>query len=190
MTSKYTAQLLADLGITRSLGRPRVSDDNPFSEAHFTTVKYHPSFPGRFPDIHQAIDFCRSFFPWYNHDHRHGGIAMLAPADVHHGRAEEMLAQRERTLHKAWSEHPERFVHGRPKPQPLPQEVAGLNPVGSISITGYGGSNSRCLFPLIALRSGLSAGARGPSGVPPRRPAGSTAAPSGPFSSRRVGRAP
>ncbi len=127
MTSKCTAQLLADLGITRSLGRPRVSDDNPFSEAHFKTVKYHPGFPGRFPDIHAATDFCRSFFPWYNNEHRHGGIAMLAPADVHHGRADEMLAQRERTLHKAWSKHPDRFVRGMPKPQPLPQEV-WINP--------------------------------------------------------------
>ena len=127
MTSKCTAQLLADLGITRSLGRPRVSDDNPFSEAHFKTVKYHPNFPGRFADIGAAIDFCRSFFPWYNHEHRHGGIAMLTPADVHHDRARDVLAQRERTLQQAWSEHPERFVQGIPTPQPLPTEV-WINP--------------------------------------------------------------
>ena len=88
-----TAQLLAALGVTRSLGRPRVSDDNPFSEAHFKTVKYHPSFPGRFQDIHQAIDFCRSFVPWYNSEHRCGGIAMPTPADVQHDRAREVLAQ-------------------------------------------------------------------------------------------------
>ena len=69
MTSKCTAQMLADLGVTRSLGRPRVSDDNPFSEAHLKTVKYHPSFPGRFPYISAAINFCRSFFPWYNNEH-------------------------------------------------------------------------------------------------------------------------
>ena len=127
MTSKCTAQLLADLGITRSLGRPRVSDDNPFSEAHFKTVKYHPGFPGRFPDIHAAIDFCRSFFRWYNNDHRHGGIAMLTPADVHQGRADEVLTQRKRALRQAWSQHPERFVHGIPKPKPLPHEV-WINP--------------------------------------------------------------
>ena len=77
MTSKCTAQLLADLGVTRSLSRPQVSDHNPFSEAQFKTLKYHPSFPGRFHDLTAAIAFCRSFFPWYNTEHRHAGIAML-----------------------------------------------------------------------------------------------------------------
>ena len=84
MTSKCTAQLLADLGVTRSLSRPQVSDDNPFSEAQFKTLKYHPGFPCRFEDITAAIAFCRSFFPWYNTEHRHAGIAMLD--DVHHHR--------------------------------------------------------------------------------------------------------
>ena len=79
MTSKCTAQLLADLGVTRSLSRPQVSDDNPFSEAQFKTLKYHPGFPGRFADLTAAIAFCRSFFPWYNTEHRHAGIAMLTP---------------------------------------------------------------------------------------------------------------
>ena len=87
MTSKCTAHLLADLGVTRSLSRPQVSDDNPFSEAQFKTLKYHPGFPGRFEDITAAIAFCRSFFPWYNTEHRHAGIAMLTPDDVHHHRA-------------------------------------------------------------------------------------------------------
>ncbi len=127
ITSKCTAQLLADLGITRSLGRPSVSGDNPFSEAHFKTIKYHPTFPGRFPDIHNAIDFCRSFFPWYNHEHRHGGIAMLTPDDVHHGRANKVIERREQTLQHAWSQHPERFVHGIPKPHSLPTKV-WINP--------------------------------------------------------------
>ena len=97
MTSKCTAQLLADLGVTRSLSRPQVSDDNPFSEAQFKTLKYHPGFPGRFEDITAAIAFCRSFFPWYNTEHRHAGIAMLTPDDVHHHRAPDVLAQRGRT---------------------------------------------------------------------------------------------
>ena len=79
--------VLADLRVTRSLSRPRVSDDNPFSEAQFKTLKYHPGFPGRFHDITAAIAFCRTFFPWYNTEHRHGGIAMLTPDDVHHHRA-------------------------------------------------------------------------------------------------------
>ena len=127
MTSKCTAQLLADLGVTRSLSRPQVSDDNPFSEAQFKTLKYHPGFPGRFHDITAAIAFCRSFFPWYNTGHRHGGIAMLTPDDVHHGRAQNLLEQRERTLQTAWTKHPERFVQGVPKPGALPQAV-WINP--------------------------------------------------------------
>ena len=85
MTSKCTARLLADLGVTRSLSRPQVSDDNPFSEAQLKTLKYHPDFPGRFEDITTATDFCRSFFPWYNTEHRHAGISMLTPQDVHYG---------------------------------------------------------------------------------------------------------
>jgi putative transposase len=127
MTSKCTAQLLADLGVTRSLSRPRVCDDNPFSEAQFKTLKYHPGFPGRFGGIDQASAFCRAFFPWYNTEHRHGGIAMLTPDDVHHGRAEHVLAQRQLALDAAWATHPERFVRGRPKPRPLPEAV-WINP--------------------------------------------------------------
>ena len=118
MTSKCTAQLLADLGVTRSLSRPQVSDDNPFSEAQFKTLKYHPGFPGRFEDITAAIAFCRSFFPWYNTEHRHAGIAMLTPDDVHHHRAPDVLAKRGRTLQAAWALHPERFVHGHPETRP------------------------------------------------------------------------
>ena len=114
MTSKCTAQLLADLGVTRSLSRPQVSDDNPFSEAQFKTLKYHPGFPGRFHDITAAIAFCRTFFPWYNTEHRHGGIAMLTPDDVHHNRTQSVLEQRGRTLQAAWTRHPERFVRGIP----------------------------------------------------------------------------
>ena len=101
MTSKCTAQLLADLGVTRSLSRPHVSDDNPFSEAQFKTLKYHPDFPARFDDLAAATAFCRSFFPWYNTEHRHGGIAMLTPDDVHHGRAHRVLEQRQRILRLA-----------------------------------------------------------------------------------------
>ena len=83
MTGKCTGQLLADLGITQSLSRPRISNDNPYSEAQFKTVKYHPGFPGRFGNIEQAKDFCREFFPWYNAEHRHGGIGLLTPDQVH-----------------------------------------------------------------------------------------------------------
>ena len=117
-----------------SLSRPQVSDDNPFSEAQFKTLKYHPGFPGRFEDITAAIAFCRSFFPWYNTEHRHAGIAMLTPDDVHHHRAPDVLAQRGRTLQAAWALHPERFVHGTPKPAPLPEAV-WINPPAT-STTG------------------------------------------------------
>ncbi len=127
MTSKCTAQLLADLGITRSLSRPQVSDDNPFSEAQFKTLKYHPGFPGRFAGFDAAQTFCRSFFPWYNHEHRHGGIAMLTPDDVHSGRAERVLLRRQAALDGAYEAHPERFPHGRPTTQPL-APVVYINP--------------------------------------------------------------
>ena len=123
MTSKCTAQLLADLGVTRSLSRPQVSDDNPFSEAQFKTLKYHPGFPGRFEDITAADRLLPVVLPWYNTEHRHAGIAMLTPDDVHHHRAPDVLAQRGRTLQAAWALHPERFVHGTPKPAPLPEAV-------------------------------------------------------------------
>ena len=98
MTSQCTAQLLADLGVTRSLSRPQVSDDNPFSEAQFKTLKYHPSFPGRFGDQGQAKTFCRSFFRWYNAEHRHGGISMLTPEQVHFGNADQVIAGRKSVL--------------------------------------------------------------------------------------------
>ena len=120
MTSQCTAQLLADLGVTRSLSRPQVSDDNPFSEAQFKTLKYHPSFPGRFADQGQAKTFCRSFFRWYNAEHRHGGISMLTPEQVHFGNADQVIAGRKSVLREAWAAHPERFVRGVPKPKPLP----------------------------------------------------------------------
>ena len=123
MTSQGTAQLLARLGVTRSLSRPQVSDDNPYSEAQFKTLKYHPGFPGRFPDQDAATVFCRSFFPWYNTEHRHAGIAMLTPDAVHHGRASDLLQRRRRTLREAWNRHPERFVGGQPRHAQLPETV-------------------------------------------------------------------
>ena len=121
MTSKCTAQLLADLGVTRSLSRPQVSDDNPFSEAQFKTLKYHPGFPGRFHNITAAIAFCRTFFPWYNTEHRHGGIAMLTRATSITIEPQSVLHQRGRTLQAAWTRHPERFVSRHPKTRPPPR---------------------------------------------------------------------
>ena len=126
MTAKCTAQLLADLGVTRSLGRPGVSNDNPFSEAHFKTVKYHPSFPGRFGSIDEAKDFCRKFFQWYNDEHRHGGIGLLTPRQVHFGRAPQVIERRQNVLDEAYAARPDRFVGGPPKSAQLPTEV-GIN---------------------------------------------------------------
>ena len=127
MTSKCTAQLLADLGVTRSLSRPQVSDDNPFSEAQFKTLKYHPGFPSRFAGIDEATGFCRRFFPWYNTEHRHGGLSMLTPHAVHHGQGQAVLDQRQRTLEAAWAKNPQRFVHGQPQAGDLPKAV-WINP--------------------------------------------------------------
>ena len=135
MTSKCTAQLLADLGVTRSLGRPQVSDDNPFSEAQFKTVKYHPGFPGRFDGRDHAMTFCRSFFPWYNGEHRHGGIAMLTPEDVHFGRGPALLEHRQAVLDAAYQAHPERFPRGRPTVPALPEKV-WINPPAEVDEEG------------------------------------------------------
>ena len=123
MTGKCTAQLLADLGITQSLSRPRVSNDNPYSEAHFKTIKYHPGFPGRFGSIEEAKDFCREFFQWYNTKHRHGGIGLLTPEQVHLGHAPAVIEHRQKVLAAAYAAPPDRFVGGPPRAAELPVEV-------------------------------------------------------------------
>ena len=127
MTAKCTAQLLADPGVAQSLGRPRVSNDNPYSEARFKTVKYHPGFPGRFADVEEAKAFCRSFFTWYNTEHRHGGIGLLTPRQVHLGGAPEVIRRRREVLAGAYAARLERFVAGPPRAAELPEEV-WINP--------------------------------------------------------------
>jgi putative transposase len=119
MASKPVAFLLADLGVTKSHSRPHVSNDNPFSESQFKTLKYRPDFPDRFGSIEDARTHCRSFFRWYNFDHRHSGIAMLTPDDVHHGRATEVVAARAHVLMNAYAANPERFVRKPPAPRRL-----------------------------------------------------------------------
>ena len=104
-----------------------------FSEAQFKTLKYHPSFPGRFGDQGQAKTFCRSFFRWYNAEHRHGGISMLTPEQVHFGNADQVIAGRKSVLREAWAAHPERFVRGVPKPKPLPEAVFINPPIPSLT---------------------------------------------------------
>lgn len=120
MTSKPVAFLLADLGVTKTHSRPYTSTDNPYSEAHFKTLKYRPGFPARFDSIEQARAFCREFFGWYNHQHRHSGIALMTPATVHHGLAEQTHVARRAVLEAAYAATPERFVRRPPRPPALP----------------------------------------------------------------------
>ncbi len=120
MTSKPVAFLLADLGVTQSHSRPHVSDDNPFSEAQFKTLKYRPDFPARFTSIEAARLHCQRFFAWYNDEHRHTGLGLHVPADVHYGTAEAVRDKRAGVLTTAFAAHPERFVRKPPEPPALP----------------------------------------------------------------------
>jgi len=126
MIAKPTALLYADLGITASFSRPRVSDDNPYSEAAFKTFKYRPEMPERFGSLEDARAHFAALFDWYNDRHYHSGIALLTPADVHHERAPRIVAARQRVLDAAFAEHPERFA--RPPIHPTPPEASWINP--------------------------------------------------------------
>jgi putative transposase len=123
MTAKPVAFLLAELGVTKSHSRPHVSNDNPYSESQFRTMKYRPTFPDRFGSFQDAHAFCGRFFGWYNHEHRHSGIGLHTPADVHYGRAELVRARRGEVLTAAYTQHPERFVRKPPEPPALPTAV-------------------------------------------------------------------
>ena len=127
MKAKPVALLLSDLGVTKSLSRPQISNDNPFSEAQFKTLKYRPEFPERFGSIQDARAFCLGFFDWYNYRHHHSGIALLTPDAVHQGQAEKICQTRKITLTRAYLKHPERFVNGQPEPPKLPDKV-WINP--------------------------------------------------------------
>lgn len=129
MTAKAFALLLADLGVTQSFSRPHVSDDNPFSEAHFKTIKYRPDYPDRFGSIEDARDFSVRLFEWYHHQHRHSALGLMTPADVHFGRAQIVHEQRARALDAAFQLHPERFVRRPPTPPALPTAVWINRPV-------------------------------------------------------------
>jgi hypothetical protein len=127
MKSHTVAQLLATLGVTKSHSRPHVSNDNPFSESQFKTLKYRPEFPERFGSQEDGRGFCQGFFQWYNHQHYHSGLGLLTPAMVHHGQAPKILAARQEVLHAAYAAHPERFVNKRPTPLG-PPEAVWINP--------------------------------------------------------------
>ena len=123
MISKPLALLLADLGITKSHARPHVSNDNPYSEAHFKTMKYRPDYPEFFGSLVDARAWAQPFFQWYNHEHKHSALGLLPPAVVHYGQAPTVLRARQQVLHQAYAAHPERFVKGPPTLAALPQEV-------------------------------------------------------------------
>ena len=127
MKAKATALLLADLGVTRSHNRPHTSNDNPFSESHFKTLKYQPRFPKRFGCIEDAKSFCRSFFNWYNKHHHHAGIGLMTPDQVHYGQVDAVHAARQDTLDRAFHENPQRFVNQPPTPPDKPT-AAWINP--------------------------------------------------------------
>jgi putative transposase len=151
MISKPVALLLADLGITKSYSHPHVSDDNPYSESQFKTLKYRPGYPDRFGSIQDGRSFCQDFFLWYNCEHRHSGIGLLTLEMIHYGKAEIVTSQRRIVLASAFDEHPERFVRGLPVPLSLP-EAAWINkpmieskkimPAENISIPGVVGDGS------------------------------------------------
>src|SRR5437870_2986169 len=123
MTSKPVAFLLADLGVTKTHSRPHVSDDNPYSESQFRTLKYRPDFPDRFGSIQDSRAHSQLFFSWCNAEHRHSGIGLLTPAMVHYGQADDIFQKRQLVLDAAYLAHPERFVRWPPKPLSIPKEV-------------------------------------------------------------------
>jgi putative transposase len=130
MTSKSLALLLADLGVVKTHSRPHVSDDNPFSEAHFKTMKYRPDYPDRFGSIQDARGFCQEFFYWYNHRHHHSALQLLTPATVHYRQTAPLIQQRQAVLDRAYQKHPERFVRRPPQHPSLPDAV-WINPPAS-----------------------------------------------------------
>ncbi len=134
MKSKCVAMFLSDLGVTKTHSRPYTSNDNPFSESQFKTMKYRPDFPRNFGCIEDARVFCGEFFNWYNQEHHHSGIALLTPEIVHYGLAESVSQARLKTLQQAYRQHPERFVRKKPEPPKLPEAV-WINPPAKVSET-------------------------------------------------------
>ena len=137
MKSLPLANLLANLGITKTHSRPHVSDDNPYSESQFKTMKYRPDFPKLFGSIEDGRAFCRSFFRWYNHEHRHSGIGMLTPVMLHNGHGQAVLDARTHVRLAAYAAHPERFVKGPPARELVP-EAAWINPPARLTTVQAG----------------------------------------------------
>jgi putative transposase len=160
MKSHGVALLLASLGVTKTHSRPHVSNDNPYSEAQFKTLKYCPAFPERFGSYQDGLGFCHAFFRYYNHEHRHSGIGLMTPYAVHHGLAPQITAARQSTLLGAYALHPERFVRKVPQPPILP-EAAWINPpVKKTTLQDAPGSTivtfDDAWVPLVSSRDALS----------------------------------
>ena len=135
MRGKPLSQLLVDLGITKSYNRPHTSDDNPFSEAHFKTMKYRPDYPDRFASLSEAQVWARCFFTWYNEQHYHSGLNLLTPASVHYGQAAAVQQQRQTVMLTAYAAHPARFVRGEPLVKAAPAAVWINPPVGMTNLS-------------------------------------------------------
>jgi putative transposase len=166
MVAKSMEQLLSDLGVVKSHSRPHTSNDNPFSEAQFKTMKYRPDYPQRFGSIEDARAWARGFISWYNQEHRHTALALMAPATVHYGLAAQVNERRQAVLQAAYEQHPERFVKGAPVPPQLPDEV-WINPPSS-SHGGIGESKPET-SPLPAIPSqpsGAQLASRGGGSLP------------------------
>jgi putative transposase len=183
MTSKVVAQLLVDLGVAKTHSRPHVSNDNPYSEAQFKTLKYRPSYPDRFGSLVDARQWARDFFQWYNHEHRHSGIGLLTPAMVHGGQAADVVAARQQVLNAAYAAHPERFVRGQPLAAPPPSAV-WINPpttttgsdqppvpsYSSVPPTGLSGEGAPSSAPAISSHSSVPPTGLSGEGAPSSAP--------------------
>lgn len=157
MISKPVALLLADLGVTKTHSRPHVSNDNPFSESQFKTLKYRPDFPQRFGSLEHVRSFGGDFFPWYNTEHHHVGLGLFTPHDVHYGFAAAKREQRARVLAEAFAQHPERFPNGRPVPRPLPTAVWINPPVKLVAASRSENTMTQESRPVVGCDPGASA---------------------------------
>jgi len=161
MTAQTVAQLLEELGVTKSHSRPHTSDDNPFSEAQFKTLKYRPDYPERFESLAHAHQWAMVFFDWYNNEHRHSSLGLMTPAAVHWGLDHQLTLQRQQVLQAAYAAHPERFVKGLPKPPQVPEAVWINPPLPASSLAAAETATQTEAIPaLTGESSGAQAGSR------------------------------
>ena len=161
MTAQTVAQLLEELGVTKSHSRPHTADDNPFSEAQFKTLKYRPDYPERFESLAHAHQWAMVFFDWYNNEHRHSSLGLMTPAAVHWGLDHQLTLQRQQVLQAAYAAHPERFVKGLPKPPQVPEAVWINPPLPASSLAAAETATQTAAIPaLTGESSGAQVGSR------------------------------